>query len=267
MFKYEEYYVHQRFSIFIKKLWILDNLNNPGQITGKAVLPNGCFNIAVIEGAGLMIKHLGWEKHLIPGTYFCGQMTEAISVDLLPQSKATMIQLHPWTPMHFTSLDLQSFTDNVLPLALLDINSNLIDKMTGLSNEEIFQNIILTFTPAFKVGVASKRVYQASKAIMDSKGTFTITQLALKLECSSRYLQKIFKKHIGLSPKQLSSIVKLRAAVDDIAYPDQQKTTLTMLALGNNFYDQAHFNNAFKSIVKTSPHNFYLPDYFLSFKR
>ena len=55
MFHYKEYYADNRFSVFLKKIWILDNLANPERIVGRQVLPNGCFHIAVFVGAGLCL--------------------------------------------------------------------------------------------------------------------------------------------------------------------------------------------------------------------
>lgn len=102
--------------------------------------------------------------------------------------------------------------------------------------------------------------------IVNTHGNTTITEVASTLNCSARYLQKLFKTAIGLTPKQLAIIIKLRNAVDDIAYPGTGSSTLTRLALANQFYDQAHFNNTFQAIVKTSPTKFHVPDYFLSNK-
>lgn len=45
---YSEYYVSGTFENFIKKLWILDNLNNGDPILQKGVPPNGCFTMAII---------------------------------------------------------------------------------------------------------------------------------------------------------------------------------------------------------------------------
>ncbi|RZM30238.1 MAG: AraC family transcriptional regulator [Pedobacter sp.] len=266
MFSYQEFYVEQKFSLFIKKLWILDNLVNHERISGKSVLPNGCFNIAVIEGQGLMISHLDWEKHMTAGVYFCGQMSEAIRVDVLPGSKATMIQLYPWVPAHFSAMDMSVYTDQIVPLEVTGFDATVLQGLQGLGSQELYQHFVLRFAPLFKVSMASKLIYQACKSIMDSESMISIAKLAADLGCSVRHLQKLFRKHIGLSPKQFALILKLRAAVDAIAYPEKNTPSLTTLALDNNFYDQAHFTNSFKSMVKTSPNQFHIPDYFLSFK-
>ena len=62
-------------------------------------------------------------------------------------------------------------------------------------------------------------------------------------------------------------ILKLRYAVDDLAYPADDAIHLTRLALVHGFYDQAHFIHSFRTIVNTSPGKFHPPDYVLAFKK
>jgi len=267
MFRYKEYYADNRFSVFIKKIWILDNLANPEGIFGRKALPNGCFNIAVIEGNGLVIKHLTQERHLLPGSYFCGQMTQAISVELLPYSKATMVQLHPWTPAHFSATDMSKFTDHIVPFEMLEIESDQCNRLSGKSHKEIYQNCILAFAPMMREGSTQEMIYRATTLLVQSSGSLQISKLSEYMGCSSRHLQKIFKKHIGLTPKQLSLILRLRDTVDSIAYRQKNLLSITDLALDNDFFDQAHFINAFRSFAKVSPKRINIPDYFLSFKK
>ncbi len=267
MFKYEEYEVDKTLSYFIKKLWILDNSTNSVEVTGKSVLPNGCFNIAVVQGNGLMVTHQGREQHLTQGTYFCGQMTEAISVTITNGSKATMIQLHAWTPVHFSSVDMHQFHDQIVPFELAGIDLDLMSKLPGQNAQTICQNISLLFSQNLTVSVCSRLIYLAAMILLNNKGCYPIEKLAEDIKCSSRYLQKIFKKHVGLTPKQFAVIIKLRSAVDEIAYPQPEQSSFISMAIDNHFYDQAHFNNTFKSIVKTSPKKFNPPDYFLSLKK
>ncbi|WP_316736766.1 helix-turn-helix domain-containing protein [Pedobacter aquatilis] len=267
MFKYEEYDVEKKLSCFIKKLWILDNSASASDVSGKSVLPNGCFNIAVIKGNGLTVEHQGREQHLTQGTYFCGQMTEAISVTVRSGAKATMIQLHAWTPVHFSSVDMYQFHDQIVHFELSGIDLDVMGKLPGQSNQKICQNISLIFEPHLVTNLNTRLISMATTILLNNKGYYAIEKLAQDLKCSSRYLQKMFKKHVGLTPKQFALILKLRSTVDEIAYPQQDQSSFVNLAVDNHFYDQAHFNNTFKSIVKTSPKNFKVLDYFLSLKR
>lgn len=267
MFRYEEYYVRRELSLFIKKLWALNNVNNSIPVPNKFVLPNGCFNIAFIQGPGLKVQHQNTHWLLPAGVYFCGQFTEAVSVSIEPYSKATMVQLYPWTPVHFMSANLSLFTDQIV--LTTDISFEPFDKLKiveGLSCSSICRQVIAAFNPFLNFSTASSSILRSTQMIVNTHGNTTVAEVATALNCSVRYLQKLFKTYIGLTPKQLAVIIKLRNAVDDIAYPKTGNITMTGVALENQFYDQAHFNNTFQAIVKTSPTKFHVPDYFLSFK-
>ncbi|WP_299291524.1 DUF6597 domain-containing transcriptional factor [uncultured Mucilaginibacter sp.] len=267
MFRYEEYQIRRELSVFIKKLWTLNNLTNSSPVLNKSVLPNGCFNLAFIQGPGLQIKHQNIDKLLPAGVYFCGQMTEALSVSIEPFTKATMVQLYPWTPIHFLSANLSLYTDQIVPTT--DMGFVPFDKLKiveGLTHTLICRQVIAAFNPLLNFSTASSLITRGTQMMINTHGNTTIAEVATTLNCSVRYLQKLFKTSIGLTPKQLAVIIKLRDAVDDIAYPGTGSVTLTRLALTNQFYDQAHFNNTFQTIVKTSPTKFHVPDYFLSFK-
>ncbi|MEX8548360.1 MAG: AraC family transcriptional regulator [Mucilaginibacter sp.] len=267
MFRYEEYQIRRELSVFIKKLWTLNNLNDSLPVLNKSVLPNGCFNIAFIQGLGLQIKHQNIDKLLPAGVYFCGQMTEALSVSIEPFTKATMVQLYPWTPVHFISANLSLYTDQIVPTTDMGfVPFNNLKIVEGLTYSSICRQVIAAFNPLLNFSTASSLILRGTQMIVNTHGNTTIIEVATTLNCSVRYLQKLFKTYIGLTPKQLAVIIKLRDAVDDIAYPGSDSATLTRLALANRFYDQAHFNNTFQAIVKTSPNKFHVPDYFLSFK-
>lgn len=267
MFRYEEYQVRRELSLFIKKLWTLDNLNNSSLVPNKSVLPNGCFNIAFVQGPGLRIKHQNIDRSLPEGVYFCGQMTEALSVSIEPYTKATMVQLYPWTPVHFISADLSLYTDRIVPTTDMDFSPfEELKIVEGLTHISICRQVKAAFDPLLSFSIASALILRSTQMIANAYGSITVAEIATTLNCSARYLQKLFKTAIGLTPKQLAIIIKLRNAVDDIAYPGTGSSTLTRLALANQFYDQAHFNNTFQAIVKTSPTKFHVPDYFLSNK-
>ncbi len=151
MFKYEEYYMKKELSHFIKKLWTLDNLANPSTVPGKAILPNGCFNIAIIEGKGLFVRHKTWEKHFDPGVYFCGQATEAVTIDIFPHTKATMVQLYAWTPVHFDLSDMSGLTNSIVPVYQLGLHALTdLNHLPGLDNTQIYRHIIAAFRICFK---------------------------------------------------------------------------------------------------------------------
>lgn len=268
MFQYQEHEVTDALSPFIKKLWILNNADNCLPVLDKSILPNGCFNIAIIEGIGFTVRHNERVDVLGAGIYFCGQSTHVVSIDAFPFSKATMIQLYPWTPVHFTSQELSPYTNMVSLLELQKENNTSILNFSDTKDVNKFldklKECLATF---YNPAKASRLVTKSTEMIVELKGNATVKGIATAIGCSQRHLQKIFKKHIGLSPKEFIVIIKLRETIELMAYPEHIDRSLTNLSLDNNYYDQAHFNNTFRAITNTSPGKFFTDDYLLSLKK
>lgn len=265
MFRYDEYYVPNSLSFLIKKLWTLNNINNFKSISNKSVLPNGCFNIAFITGKGFTIKNTNGKTHLTEGVYFFGQMTELLQIDIYPHSKATMVQLYPWTLVHFSAEDMNMHINKFIKMD--HFQTSAFANLGKAENLSICRMVAATFSPLFHVNSTTSLLTKATQMIIRSHGDLNISKISDELGCSQRHLQKIFRKHIGLNPKRFASIIKLRDAVDDLAFRDKKNETLTTLALTNNFYNQAHFNHSFQEILKTCPNDFDAVDCFLSFKK
>ncbi len=258
---YSEYQVRSPLSAFIKKLWTLDNSGSRLETGERAVLPNGCFTIAFISGNGILVKTRLTDTLLSPGVYFVGQLTGGITVNLLPHTKAIMVQLFAWAPVHFSKAPMSAYTDRVVPLTDPVISVDI------LNNPAIALAVHRAFVDHFRHNKNTFLIQQACLLLAGAGGALTVGNLAAQLGCSERQLQKQFKQHIGLSPKAFAIILRLRNAVDDIAYPRQAHILLSNLALENNFYDQAHFINTFQSIVGMSPAKFDKTAYLLAFKK
>ncbi|MCF0065796.1 helix-turn-helix domain-containing protein [Dyadobacter chenwenxiniae] len=268
MFQYQEHEVTDALSPFIKKIWILNNSDNCLAVLDKSILPNGCFNIAIIEGIGFTVRQNGRVDVLGAGIYFCGQSTHVVSIDAFPFSKATMVQLYPWAPVHFTSQALSPYTNMVSLLECQKENEATILKFSDTKDiNEFLDKLKVCLAKFYNPAKASPLITKSTKMIVKLKGNTTVKDIATAIRCSQRHLQKIFKKHIGLSPKEFIVIIKLRETIELIAYPEDIHRSLTNLSLENNFYDQAHFNNTFRAITNTSPGKFFADDYLLSLKK
>lgn len=265
---YDEYYVNGKSASFIKKLWVLNNPENHPPILNKGVPPNGCFTMSIIQGNGLNVKHKDQIKHLSEGIYFCGQITETLYIDILSKTKATMIQLFPWTPAYFSISDAYLFTDKiVLTSEISNFKVLNLNDMIGLENESLNSCLLKNFSCLFRSNANADFISESVRLIIKNKGNITVASIATSLNCSERHLQKLFKNFIGISPKLFINIIKLREALDDIVYPIDKPGTMTQLALSNGYYDQPHFNSNFNSFIKTAPKNFAKEDFFLTIKK
>ncbi len=78
-----------------------------------------------------------------------------------------------------------------------------------------------------------------------------INELGKASFVSTRHLERIFIKRIGLSPKQFLRIKQINYAVSLLR--SSSYDNLTQVAIESGFYDQSHFIKSFKSIIGIKP--------------
>jgi len=77
-----------------------------------------------------------------------------------------------------------------------------------------------------------------------------IETLSKKLEISDTTLFRLFKNHLGQNAKSYLKTIRFRNTLDEIL---NLQNTLTAVAHFNQYYDQAHFINDFKTFSGYSP--------------
>lgn len=96
-------------------------------------------------------------------------------------------------------------------------------------------------------------VLHALAMIDQSQGCLSINQVSQALGVTRRHLARQFAVHVGLSPKQLSRVVRLRHA---LALLEQPHIDWIDVANMCGFYDQAHFIHNYKAIFGITPEQY-----------
>ncbi|TWV97499.1 helix-turn-helix domain-containing protein [Chitinophaga pinensis] len=66
-----------------------------------------------------------------------------------------------------------------------------------------------------------------------------------KKHITTRQLERNFQRHIGVSPKEFTNIVRFRCALSQIKH-NKQEGSLLSIALDCGYYDHAHLTNEIK---------------------
>ena len=96
-------------------------------------------------------------------------------------------------------------------------------------------------------------IHDALQRIKSTNGNVKIKELANSLNISQDPFEKRFRKLIGASPKQFSTIIRLRNLIKTYS-PTQ---SLTHAAYEAGYFDQSHFIKDFKSFTGQKPHDFF----------
>jgi AraC-like DNA-binding protein len=98
-----------------------------------------------------------------------------------------------------------------------------------------------------------KLILTALKKIHSANGIIKIKDLARTLNVSLDPFEKRFRRIVGTSPKQFSSIIRMESIISSRL----QKQTLTAIALDAGYFDQSHFNKDFKLFTGQTPTDFF----------
>lgn len=268
-FTYREYYTTPPLSQFIRKTWVLDNTNNPHPVFDKKILPNSCFNVALVTGNGLTVRTQRGTLEMPQARYFCGQARYQVEVIIKPFTQVTMVQLHPWTPAYWTTDSLAHTADSILSLtSVLPTVDKLLSQYDSAAISAAQVETPLTefiqdrFSRLPVVINSTFPLRQACLRLQQTRGCLRIDELAKELHCSTRHLEKQFRHSIGLTPKELTRILRIRGVVDTLQALGSINS-LAQVATEYGFYDQAHFSRVFKQLVDQAPGQLRLADYIL----
>lgn len=120
-----------------------------------------------------------------------------------------------------------------------------------------------------------------TEEIVETRGMISIGDLAAKTGFSERYIGQLFERHVGLSPKMFSEIIRLQYSLPDVTgmrgaantigisngwmmiFGEKKKATppqpaapskearrpLAEIAADNGYFDHAHMNRAYKRFL------------------
>jgi AraC-like DNA-binding protein len=79
----------------------------------------------------------------------------------------------------------------------------------------------------------------------------TVAEIAERHAVSTRTLQRLFRRHVGVGPKWVLRRYRLQEAAEQLAAGE--RSDWTRLALDLGYFDHAHFIRDFRAVVGRSP--------------
>jgi AraC-like DNA-binding protein len=131
-----------------------------------------------------------------------------------------------------------------------EIEERLAEAQNNLQRIAITERFLLSI---LKEPRPDPLVLSAIQKIKATNGNLRIKELVTSLAISRDPFEKRFRRVIGASPKQFSTIVRLKYLVDDY----QPAQSLTDIALTAGYFDQAHFIKEFKLFTGQTPKAFF----------
>jgi len=156
-------------------------------------------------------------------------------------------------PLH-ELFDASIALENLIPYGeLSEVEDRLAAAETNPQRILIIEQFLFS---RFREARPDQLVLHALERIKSANGGLRIKDLITELNISQDPFEKRFRRVIGTSPKQFSTIVRLRNLIT--AFPHfPQAENFTDAAYRAGYFDQAHFIKDFKSFTGQTPQAFF----------
>jgi AraC-like DNA-binding protein len=218
----------------------------------RSLFPDGCVDIICNIGyaAIQVICTLSSEIILLkPGThYLAGTMTAIATVSRLPDTHLIGIRFKPGAFACFYAYELGELTNRVIDFR----DGRLAMLLDG--DEDVFSRIDAYYQK--KKSDATIAIIPIAASIYALKGQIDMHSLAQMHNISLRTMERHFKKDIGISPKELTKIIRFQSALSRLKNKSATES-IAGIASEIGYYDQAHMTNEIKKYAGLNPSQLY----------
>jgi AraC-like DNA-binding protein len=198
------------------------------------------------------------EVYTVPPVSIYGQIDHHFIITHQPGCYSIGVLLKPTVLSKLLRTDMSAFTNKVYDGRIIRNDLQILhDKLQGCAS--IKQKTALIdayFIANLSVLSPQQTITDHALALIHGQEIMSIQKLADELGFSQRYLEKNFKKTVGLSPKTYSLIIRFK-------YMEQQLKNISAarwreLNFASGYHDQNHFIKDFKRFTGLTPSDYLL---------
>lgn len=239
---------------FLKNIYVL---SNRGEEHCYGCVPNGEIGISIVVSGGSYTDIDGeWVRQSAANVY--GLIDRVQFHKMSVGYKEINIGFEP----HFLQLFLKTSMANLLKRQstelydLFDAHSvdNLYGGVANADNDDEILDVVELFLQKHLVKeTVDPRISKAHDLICN-QGVWNVEQVSVAVNVSSATLRNLFRDKVGITPKELVKITRLKQALHTKGHSGE---SLTSLAYKLNYYDQSHFIHEFKQAIGLTPKQYF----------
>ncbi len=250
--KVSAYIPNERLRPYIKEYRIIESAEK----TINRVIPNISFAMAFRLHGNISYIAPSGDTYL-PKATFSGLRRSVRLIHYTRQASTLIVLFREMgvsaffrEPMH-ELFEASAPLDNFIKRSVLtEIEERLSASDNNITKIAIIERFLISL---LRHTETDKLIAEALTLIDASKGMTRIKKVAETLYISPDAFEKRFRKVVGATPKQFAAIVQMNAVIRQHTLP----SSLTDLAIEHGYYDQPHFNKAFKQFTGQTPKEFF----------
>ena len=221
-------------------------------------VPNGELGITVVlEGECHIKTEDGWQKQ--SNVHLYGLINKVQLLKMSPNYREITIIFYPHYLQLFLKDSLHSINKtngtDLFDLFKKDKVNKLYENLSQCNNDGALMNNIEEFLKDnILIAELDKRVLVAHHLITN-ENMYKVDDLSSILNVTPTTLRNLFNQHVGISPKDLIKIHRIKKALN---YQLTCEESLTQMAYHLNYFDQAHFCKDFKDSIGISPKQYFI---------
>lgn len=244
---------HALIKKYVQCIWIINHASIPLQ---TKMLPDGFSDIMINLGGPYTVSYNHNTAEKITGSVLFGQRTKTLRLDQPGDVSMIGIRLHPGKEFAFARKPASSFVDRTLELKELlgavvnefeEAAKSTTDDATKIKSTEA---LLLNYLTSC-IDESGDTMDRFMQIIYKAKGVMTIAALLDQTGSTYKQCERLFKKHVGLTPKTYLRIVRFYHTFTQIRA--SEKVNWTDLLRKYNYYDQSHFIKDYHHFTGVSP--------------
>lgn len=251
-------YPSKSLSHLVKSFWYLTVGDNK-DVYEEEIIPDGHIEILFYLNNNSARREFGDEEWAIqPGAFIAGQTLKRHEIKMFAGARLYGIRFYPHTLYPFLNTPLNHIENGILPLS--DV-INTAGFWSCITDEPLqtFENLERYLLEKISVQTLNSPGYQyvdrAMKHILKTNGTLAINSIRETDKITAKYYGDLFKKYTGITPKNLSNILKINQFIaNKINYPE---LSFTQCTYESGYYDQSHLIKSFHQFAETSPREYF----------
>jgi AraC-like DNA-binding protein len=242
MMSYTQFNPHSALASYIDAYWMVTG--HEAELKTEKILPDGCVDIIFNLGDDVETDN-GRFLMKSEQAYLIGTMTRSKVTTRRPGTKLLGIRFKPAAFSAFYDFSsLHETTDQTIELE--KTLSPDIGKMMRYSTND-FDRFFIN-----KLSAPKHILFPVVADIQNQKGQLTVKTLAQRHFTTTRQLERSFKQHIGISPKEFISLTRYQFALQKIKNNPSGRS-LADIAFEYGYYDHAHLTHELKKYTGDVP--------------